>query len=749
MATNPGPTQGPNAANNATLIGRIDALNRVLTALVGSLSGRMSTGQNTTAANRGPGLVGGLGTGGAGGSQTMNQMAASNRSVFASSFASAVAPAVFPRMQQVGGGSGGFAPVGHGRAAEVGGAIAGQAARSTMNAMANSDFFGSEGQTASDLFGRQMSMAMPMPGTAWNKRPKAYANMVYGSNLRGAQNYANSDTDIYSAGMVISQQAGGNRATMNMLAASATTSAFLTPGLGATASAEQYAPLYTAQGFYAQQQFGLSTTRQAGGAFQKPEQTWLDLANRVNQGDWSKLSPTQLQAQLMPGGSLSTSISNFGRTAGLSQTAQTSGINYLQQIKALTASGMSEAAAQETITKAAGGDKSAAQRMEDAGVSAGLSLTDARAQRKGAERATQLNTSDEYLKAAQDTADYMKDIHGYVERLADRFAPLSAAKKEGGWPGLLSQFGRNIKENFKAQNDAGLANGKGGGWLNMVPIAGPYLTNIFGDEDEPQGTPGGPPSLNTVLGNDRGTPKSKQGEPDHAGVPGIDKYKKTLPSGSAQSVIDFARSQVGKPYILGANGPDAWDCSSLVQAAYRAAGVSIDRTTYTQIDDGQDVPMDQLQPGDLVFYNDLSHVGLYAGGGSVVEAANPKAGVVEKPIGWSGKYTRAIRVMNGGVVATKTLGGKSNDPTKSYGAAGVGGFGSVNEIDALGVLLSGGGGGSVQQRGSTPSAQQNSEAASGAPAAPSNPTGTRRWVRRWRLAMGGRGRSGMRCTSCG
>lgn len=59
----------------------------------------------------------------------------------------------------------------------------------------------------------------------------------------------------------------------------------------------------------------------------------------------------------------------------------------------------------------------------------------------------------------------------------------------------------------------------------------------------------------------------------------------------------------GKPYVFGATGPDAWDCSSLVQAAYAAVGFAIPRTTFTQWPFGVRIPNNQAQPGDLVFFN--------------------------------------------------------------------------------------------------------------------------------------------------
>ncbi len=102
-------------------------------------------------------------------------------------------------------------------------------------------------------------------------------------------------------------------------------------------------------------------------------------------------------------------------------------------------------------------------------------------------------------------------------------------------------------------------------------------------------------------------------------------------------VIGFARAQVGKPYVLGANGPAAWDCSSLAQAAYRQIGVELPRITSEQVGAGQWEPTSQMQPGDLLFINGADapypgHVGLYAGNGQVIEGKGRAWGVIVTPL---------------------------------------------------------------------------------------------------------------------
>ncbi|MEV7195846.1 NlpC/P60 family protein [Streptomyces sp. NPDC093510] len=105
------------------------------------------------------------------------------------------------------------------------------------------------------------------------------------------------------------------------------------------------------------------------------------------------------------------------------------------------------------------------------------------------------------------------------------------------------------------------------------------------------------------------------------------------PNARAASAVSYAYKAIGSPYVWGATGPNAFDCSGLTQAAYRSAGVALPRTTYAQIASGERVPRSQLRPGDLVFfYSGISHVGLYVGNGQMIHAPNPSAPVRLAPI---------------------------------------------------------------------------------------------------------------------
>ncbi|MEU1257562.1 NlpC/P60 family protein [Streptomyces chartreusis] len=106
----------------------------------------------------------------------------------------------------------------------------------------------------------------------------------------------------------------------------------------------------------------------------------------------------------------------------------------------------------------------------------------------------------------------------------------------------------------------------------------------------------------------------------------------------AEKTLAFARSQIGKPYVWGATGPDSYDCSGLTQAAWKAAGVDIPRVTYDQVNAGTTVPLSSAQPGDLVFfYDDVTHVGIYIGNGMMIHAPKPGAYVREESIYYDGE----------------------------------------------------------------------------------------------------------------
>jgi cell wall-associated NlpC family hydrolase len=98
--------------------------------------------------------------------------------------------------------------------------------------------------------------------------------------------------------------------------------------------------------------------------------------------------------------------------------------------------------------------------------------------------------------------------------------------------------------------------------------------------------------------------------------------------------------------VLG-TGPNSWDCSGLVQAAYREAGIDLPRISYSQSSMGTSVSLSDLQPGDILYWGSRSnsyHVAIYVGGGNFVGAQNTSTGVVERSLDWDSP-SGAVRIL--------------------------------------------------------------------------------------------------------
>lgn len=124
----------------------------------------------------------------------------------------------------------------------------------------------------------------------------------------------------------------------------------------------------------------------------------------------------------------------------------------------------------------------------------------------------------------------------------------------------------------------------------------------------------------------------------------------TTPTNTGSAAVDFARAQIGKPYIFGGTGNPGWDCSGLTMAAMATVGVKLTHSATAQYFSGQGkfvrnpdgskpslANVSSLKPGDLVFPypptgGDVGHVGIYSGGGKFVEAAKPGTNVREIPL---------------------------------------------------------------------------------------------------------------------
>jgi peptidoglycan DL-endopeptidase CwlO len=128
----------------------------------------------------------------------------------------------------------------------------------------------------------------------------------------------------------------------------------------------------------------------------------------------------------------------------------------------------------------------------------------------------------------------------------------------------------------------------------------------------------------------------------HYGTPASDNYP--TPSIPAHGdVVAYAKSRIGCPYVWAASGPNAFDCSGLAMWCYGKVGISLPHSSSEQYHSGQHVSKKDLEPGDLVFFGSpIHHVGIYVGGGEMIEA--PYTGArVRYASAFRGDYAGACR----------------------------------------------------------------------------------------------------------
>jgi cell wall-associated NlpC family hydrolase len=126
-------------------------------------------------------------------------------------------------------------------------------------------------------------------------------------------------------------------------------------------------------------------------------------------------------------------------------------------------------------------------------------------------------------------------------------------------------------------------------------------------------------------------------DPTGCGVGGVQ-----LPEGAVRAAATFALNAVGKPYVWGATGPNAYDCSGLMLRAFQAAGIYLPRVSREQYEAGGHVPVRDAQPGDLLFLATdrtdpatIHHVMLYLGNNMLVEAPYNGVPVRTRPVNWN------------------------------------------------------------------------------------------------------------------
>lgn len=138
--------------------------------------------------------------------------------------------------------------------------------------------------------------------------------------------------------------------------------------------------------------------------------------------------------------------------------------------------------------------------------------------------------------------------------------------------------------------------------------------------------------LNTLDAQDRAALVAQDATDAHdraaRGGDRVDLGNQPPSSDRAAVALAAAISKIGSPYVYGSTGPGSFDCSGLMYWAWRQAGVTLPRTSQAQAFGGQRISLSEARPGDLViFFRDMHHVGMYAGGGVVVHAPYPGARV--------------------------------------------------------------------------------------------------------------------------
>ncbi|MDI2126559.1 NlpC/P60 family protein [Yinghuangia seranimata] len=214
----------------------------------------------------------------------------------------------------------------------------------------------------------------------------------------------------------------------------------------------------------------------------------------------------------------------------------------------------------------------------------------------------------------------------YTVVKGDTLSAIALAKDvDGGWPALY------------AANRDQLTSGPD--WIDIgqvLKLAGVAQAPAAAPAPAPKSQPAPPAETKSRTWDDRSsrsetretlTVTAKPSTPKPVSKPAASSVDAPAVSvsGKAAAAVAFARAQLGKPYVYGAEGPNAYDCSGLVQAAWKAAGVSLPRVTNDQYAAGHKVSISNLQPGDLVFYySGISHVGIYIGNGQIIHAPNSR-----------------------------------------------------------------------------------------------------------------------------
>lgn len=228
---------------------------------------------------------------------------------------------------------------------------------------------------------------------------------------------------------------------------------------------------------------------------------------------------------------------------------------------------------------------------------------------------------DDYLDKASTLDQVTSKQAGSLKKIADKQRTLKQQREEAGRK--LKDLADTRKALGEKKKDIQGKLAQAQALLNTL-TAKERAELAKAEEERANRSAGDRESLDAGQGEDKGKGKdSEQG-----GETAPDTGNEAPQSGRAAEALAAAQTKIGAPYVWGATGPSSFDCSGLTSWAYGQAGVSLDRTSEAQANNGTRIGRSELKPGDLVlFYGDLHHIGLYAGNGQVLHAPKPGANV--------------------------------------------------------------------------------------------------------------------------
>jgi cell wall-associated NlpC family hydrolase len=184
------------------------------------------------------------------------------------------------------------------------------------------------------------------------------------------------------------------------------------------------------------------------------------------------------------------------------------------------------------------------------------------------------------------------------------------------------------------------------GWL-----PGDDLTRDTAAPAPPTDTPAPPPAAAPPAAQPAAPPAAQPTAPPARD--GASRGGTQAPPSAASRVVDMGLSLKGHPYVWGGTGPKAFDCSGFVYYVFNKVGFKLPRAMIDQIHSGTRIAAADLQPGDLVYFQNtskrgISHIAIYIGNGKIVHAANERTGVLVSDLWsayWAAHYAGSVRVL--------------------------------------------------------------------------------------------------------